>query len=92
MQTPADDELYAVQIMQSHETVERWYTTEMSRHWGRESEQVPLIRAFLLLRRIGQNEGVHVYSSMRIWAWEGGSQPRTNLEEMCSRFNVVFDE
>lgn len=47
MQTPADDELYAVQIMQSHKRVERWNTAEMSRHWGKESEQVPLTRAFL---------------------------------------------
>lgn len=88
---PADEEVYVLQIMQSHKTVGRWNTTEMTRLWGKESEQVPLTRAFLLLRRIGQNEGVRVYSRMGIWAWEGGSEPRANLEEMCSRFDVVFD-
>lgn len=89
---PADDELYVLQIMQSHKTVERWNTTEMSRLWGKESEQVPSTRAFLLLRCIGQDEGVRIYSRMGIWAWEGGSEPRANLEEMRARFDVVFDE
>lgn len=63
---PADDEVYVLQIMQSHETVERWNTTEMRRLWGKKGEQVPVTRAFLLLRRIGQNEGVGVYSRMSV--------------------------
>lgn len=84
---PAGDEVYVLQVMQSHETRERWKTAEKRKLWGKENEKVPWTRAFLILRCREQNKGVRIYSRMGIWAWSGVSD-----EEMQARFDVVFDQ
>lgn len=84
---PAGDDVYVLQVMQSYDMRERWKTTETRKLWGKENEQVPWSRDFLILRCREQNRGVRIYSRIGIWSYSCVS-----AEEMPARFDVVFDQ
>lgn len=81
-----------LQVIQSYERRERWRNTEIRKLWVKENDEVPLSRAFLILRCREQSTGVRTYSRMGIWAWDSVPEADANLEEMSARFDVVFDQ